>query len=71
MTDEIDRAQDAAEAFRADALRRHQAKALRATPRGEKRRCEDCGELIPVARVAAVPAAVCCIDCQELRELVG
>lgn len=30
--------------------------------------CEDCGLMIPEARRRAAPWAVCCIDCQSLRE---
>jgi RNA polymerase-binding transcription factor DksA len=31
--------------------------------------CEDCGCQIPAARRAAAPWAVCCVDCQGLREV--
>lgn len=30
--------------------------------------CEECGIDIPAARRKAAPWAVCCIDCQSLRE---
>ncbi|WP_337840498.1 TraR/DksA family transcriptional regulator [Rheinheimera sp.] len=30
--------------------------------------CNDCGVHIPAERMAIVPSAVCCIDCQEIRE---
>ena len=30
--------------------------------------CEECGLDIPAARRRAAPWAVCCIDCQSLRE---
>lgn len=30
--------------------------------------CEECGEEIPQARRRAVPWAVCCVDCQGIRE---
>lgn len=30
--------------------------------------CDDCGIRIPPERIAAVPSAVCCIDCQSIRE---
>ena len=30
--------------------------------------CEDCGIEIPEARRRAAPWAVCCVDCQGLRE---
>lgn len=31
--------------------------------------CEDCGEDIPKARRLAAPWAVCCVECQQLREV--
>ena len=30
--------------------------------------CVDCGEKIPAGRLIALPHAVCCIDCQSIRE---
>lgn len=30
--------------------------------------CEECGIEIPAARRKAAPWAVCCVDCQSLRE---
>ena len=30
--------------------------------------CEECGLMIPHARHKAYPSAVCCVDCQSLRE---
>ncbi|RRV80372.1 TraR/DksA C4-type zinc finger protein [Stutzerimonas stutzeri] len=30
--------------------------------------CEECGIEIPAARRKAYPSAVCCVDCQGLRE---
>ncbi|OYW89760.1 MAG: hypothetical protein B7Z23_11235 [Pseudomonadales bacterium 32-61-5] len=30
--------------------------------------CEDCGLEIPAARRLAAPWAVCCVECQSLRE---
>lgn len=30
--------------------------------------CEDCGIDIPAARRKAYPSAVCCVECQSLRE---
>ena len=30
--------------------------------------CVDCDEEIPAARRKAYPSAVCCVDCQSLRE---
>ncbi|RMG87475.1 MAG: TraR/DksA family transcriptional regulator [Candidatus Dadabacteria bacterium] len=34
-------------------------------------RCEDCGELIPEARLEAVPWATLCVECKALREKEG
>ncbi|ATA26599.1 conjugal transfer protein TraR [Brenneria goodwinii] len=31
--------------------------------------CNDCGDDIPAQRLAAHPDAVCCVTCQEIREL--
>ena len=30
--------------------------------------CEECGVEIPQARRKAAPSAVCCVECQSLRE---
>lgn len=30
--------------------------------------CEECGIEIPAARRKAYPSAVCCVECQSLRE---
>ena len=30
--------------------------------------CVDCDEAIPAKRRAAYPSAVCCVECQSLRE---
>jgi len=31
--------------------------------------CEECGIEIPAARRKAYPSAVCCVECQSLREV--
>lgn len=31
--------------------------------------CEECGLMIPHARRKAYPSAVCCVECQSLREV--
>lgn len=31
--------------------------------------CEECGIDIPAARRKAYPSAVCCVECQSLREV--
>ncbi|EHW4150241.1 TraR/DksA C4-type zinc finger protein [Salmonella enterica subsp. enterica serovar Kottbus] len=41
------------------------------TPVLAVRYCEDCDILIPAARLAVQPDAVCCVDCQTLREAYG
>ncbi|EHM9515040.1 TraR/DksA C4-type zinc finger protein [Salmonella enterica subsp. enterica] len=41
------------------------------TPTSAVRCCEDCDILIPAARLAVQPDAVCCVDCQALREAYG
>jgi phage/conjugal plasmid C-4 type zinc finger TraR family protein len=63
VADEIDRAQESEAQFQEDALR--------AARRGSKvqvlsanRRCFDCDEPIAAERIALVPWAVRCIDCQ-------
>ncbi|EJK3116850.1 TraR/DksA C4-type zinc finger protein [Salmonella enterica] len=38
------------------------------TPVSAVRYREDCGILIPAARLEVLPDAVCCVDCQTLRE---
>ncbi|EEM1820801.1 hypothetical protein GKA92_21920 [Salmonella enterica subsp. enterica] len=40
-------------------------------PLSAVRYCEDCDILIPAARLAVQPDAVCCVDCQALREAYG
>jgi DnaK suppressor protein len=79
--DEIDRAQENEELFRQDALHRHLAGIQHAEGLGirglhpqegvgpsPRRFCEDCGKLIPPARLRAMPAAVRCIQCQAKKE---
>ncbi|ENQ4764499.1 TraR/DksA C4-type zinc finger protein [Salmonella enterica] len=41
------------------------------TPVSVVRYCEDCDILIPAERLEAVRDAVCCVDCQALREAYG
>jgi len=42
--------------------------ALQRVEHGSYGVCEDCGDEIPVARLLAVPTAVLCVDCQQVRE---
>jgi len=38
---------------------------------GEYGRCEDCGELIPIERLEALPTTTTCVQCSEQRERPG
>lgn len=62
--DEADRAAALIEATTANALARIQA----AQQQAGQAECADCGEPIPTARRAANPAAIRCVDCQEIYE---
>ena len=62
--DEADRAAELIEATTANALARIQA----AQQQAGQAECADCGEPIPASRRAANPAAIRCIDCQEIYE---
>jgi phage/conjugal plasmid C-4 type zinc finger protein, traR family len=62
--DEADRAEALIEATTANALARIQA----AQQQAGQADCADCGEPIPAARRVANPAAIRCIDCQEIYE---
>ena len=62
--DEADRAEALIEATSANALARIQA----AQQQAGQADCADCGEPIPASRRAANPAAIRCIDCQEIYE---
>ena len=62
--DEADRAEALIEATTANALARIQA----AQQQAGQADCADCGEPIPASRRAANPAAIRCIDCQEIYE---
>ncbi len=65
MSDEIDRANDEAQAFvdhALDAARAH-------TPQGASlSHCEDCGEPIPAKRQEHVPGCTRCVLCQRAYE---
>lgn len=62
--DEADRAEALIEATTANALARIHA----AQQQAGQVNCADCGEPIPPARRKANPAAIRCIDCQEIYE---
>lgn len=66
MTDELDRASGLEMADREQALN---ARLNRVKEAPEKSGfCNDCGEAINPARIAALGDVVTCIDCQTLRE---
>ena len=67
MTDEVDQAQVAEALFLRGALDRRRA-AVPAEPRFTELLCRACGEDIPAARRAAVPACRFCVDCQDTLE---
>ncbi|EEI9211022.1 TraR/DksA family transcriptional regulator [Salmonella enterica subsp. enterica serovar Carrau] len=69
--DELDRAQELAAQFNERCLAEHMRQAHQNTPASAVRCCEDCDILIPAARLAVQPDAVCCVDCQALREAYG
>ena len=62
--DEADRAAALIETTTANALARIHAARMQAGQAD----CADCGEPIPAARRVANPAAIRCIDCQEIYE---
>ncbi|ECR0552728.1 TraR/DksA family transcriptional regulator [Salmonella enterica] len=66
--DELDRAQELTEQFNERCLAEHMRQAHQNTPVSAVRYCEDCGILILAARLEVLPDAVCCVDCQTLRE---
>ncbi|ENZ5957295.1 TraR/DksA family transcriptional regulator [Salmonella enterica subsp. enterica serovar Braenderup] len=66
--DELDRAQELTEQFNERCLAEHMRQAHQNTPVSAVRYCEDCGILIPAARLEVLPDAVCCVGCQTLRE---
>ncbi|EAA8891690.1 TraR/DksA family transcriptional regulator [Salmonella enterica subsp. enterica] len=69
--DNIDRASELEAQFTERSLAEHQYRAHRPVPVTAVRDCEDCGCVIPPERLAAIPDAVCCVDCQALREVYG
>ncbi|EOF7795654.1 TraR/DksA C4-type zinc finger protein [Salmonella enterica] len=69
--DELDRAQALAAQFNERCLTEHMRQAHQNAPASAVRYCEDCDILIPAERLEAVRDAVCCVDCQALREAYG
>jgi len=43
-------------------------RALTRIESGDYGRCEDCGELIPLERLEALPTTTLCVSCSEARE---
>lgn len=72
MPDLYDRAQEINEQHQADALAEH---FRRVRPLDSAvfapTHCEDCGEPIPEARMAARPGCIRCVDCQTAFERGG
>lgn len=67
MTDEIDRANEEAQAFVDHAL--DEVRAHAHAPQGASlSHCEDCGEPIPIARQNAVRGCTRCVTCQLFLE---
>ncbi|HEM6672540.1 TPA: TraR/DksA C4-type zinc finger protein [Citrobacter koseri] len=66
MTDELDRASGLEMADRERALNARLNR-VKEVPE-ESGFCNDCGDAIDPARIAVLPDAVTCIDCQTLRE---
>lgn len=70
--DEIDRAQAAGEVYQDAAMRTHRAKRLPSLcpspTKGRGNKCEDCGHIIPAARMKANPGATRCVPCQTIYE---
>lgn len=71
MSDIIDIANEHAERHREDALRNFDARRAQRDGGGPRRgdnRCELCGDEIPAARLAVLPHASMCVDCQGFSE---
>ena len=70
MADEGDEAKALADALAEDALARHRRRMAprRFRPLDGPVICVDCGDDIPLQRLAAVPGANRCVHCQALRD---
>lgn len=66
MADVCDMASEREEQRLAEARARHQR--AQAPAGAGSMDCEDCGEVIPVARRLAVAGCVTCVHCQGIRE---
>lgn len=65
MADDVDRANDLAEAERVHALEQ----LLRIVPREPRTHCAECGEPIGAGRLVVLPLAQHCFECADVREL--
>lgn len=69
MADECDRAQAINEQLQGDLLAAHFCRVRRLPAEAfAPTDCDDCGEPIPEARLAAAPGCIRCIDCQRAFE---
>lgn len=68
MTDVLDVAQEREEREREAAIQRARMDAADDQRPSARIDCEECGELIPAARLEALPGARCCVRCQTLRD---
>ncbi len=68
MADDIDQAQQNDEFFRRQAIQAHFAGLSRIEAQTATGDCIDCGEPIESARLAAMPNAIRCLDCQARHE---
>lgn len=66
--DIIDHASDLEERHRAAALAAHRAARAPAPGTAADGLCADCGDPIPAARLARVPGARRCVECQQREE---
>lgn len=64
----MDRAQHNDEYFRQQAIQAHFAGSAKSGTKPETGECVDCGEPIEPARLAAMPKALRCVDCQSRHE---
>lgn len=73
MADEMDHASERSQRLLDDSIARMRAsgdldRQILNNGLPEKRECEECGTIIPQARLMARPSARLCIDCQEALE---
>ena len=72
MPDDMDRVQGINEQHQADALDAHfRRRTTLPAAVFQPTDCEDCGEQIPEARLAAVPGCIRCVICQTAFERGG